>query len=72
MTSAGVSRAAERVSLACKALSAAANDLAVAQHRDGLPVDDTADALEAQIERVCALAEELGELAWNLTLARTG
>jgi hypothetical protein len=71
MTDPGISRAAERVSLACKALSAAANDLAVASRRDGLPVEGAAADLEAETERVCAMAEELGELAWKLTLART-
>ena len=39
MTNPGLSRAVERVSLACKALSAAGNDLAIASRRDGLPVE---------------------------------
>jgi hypothetical protein len=65
----GINRAAERVKLACKALSAAANDLAVASRRDGLDVDGAADNLAIETERVCEMAEELGELAWKLTLA---
>jgi hypothetical protein len=70
MTNPGLSRAAERVSLACKALAAASNDLAVASRRDGLPVEHIAGELEAERERLGEVAEELGELAWKLTLAR--
>jgi hypothetical protein len=69
VTDPGITRAAERVNLACKALSAAANDLAVAKLRDDLPVDHAVEELDAETERVCAMAEELGELAWKLTLA---
>lgn len=68
MADPGIRRAAERVSLACRALSAAANDLAIASSRDGLPVDDVAESVQAETERVCELAEELGKLAWKLTL----
>jgi pilus assembly protein TadC len=52
-------------------LSAAADDLAVARRRDGMPIDDAAQSVEAETERVCELAEELRKLAWELTLART-
>jgi hypothetical protein len=62
-----VSRASERVTLACKALSAAANDLRVAHARSGMSaVDDVADQVGAETERVCELAEELVKLARNL------
>jgi hypothetical protein len=70
MTNPGLSRAVERVSLACKALSAAGNDLAIASRRDGLPVEGVAGDLEVERERLCEMAEELGELAWKFTLAR--
>jgi Asp/Glu/hydantoin racemase len=66
MAEAGIDRGAERVTLACKALSAAADDLHLACRRDGVPVDDAAHALEAEAERVCELAEELGKLARKL------
>jgi hypothetical protein len=62
-----VSRAAERVTLACRALSAAATDLRVAHSRHGLrAVDKAADTLEAETERVCEMAEDLATLASNL------
>lgn len=69
MTDPQLMRAAQRVTLACKALSEAANDLRVAQRRDSrqleqeLEVDDAATSLEVETERVCQLAEELGGLA---------
>ena len=66
MTDAGITRGSQRVTLACKALSAAADDLHVAFRRDGMPVDATAHALEAEAERVCELAEELARLASRL------
>jgi hypothetical protein len=51
-------------------LSAASNDLFVARRTDGLPVDEAAEALEAETERVCEFADELASLARNLgTLA---
>jgi hypothetical protein len=56
---AGIERAAERLTLACRALSAAATDLSVAKRRDGAPVDDAAQELDIEIEHICALAEEL-------------
>jgi hypothetical protein len=62
-----VRRASERVTLACKALSAAANDLRVAHARSGMTVvDDVADQVGVETERVCELAEELAKLARNL------
>lgn len=57
--SAGIERAAERLTLACRALSGAANDLAVAKRRDGVPVEDAARELDVEIEHICALAEQL-------------
>jgi len=66
MAEAGVSRGSERVTLACRAMSAAAADLRVACVRDGVPpeaVEGAADALDEEAARVCELAEELGELA---------
>jgi hypothetical protein len=66
MKDAGIRRASERVTLACKALSAAADDLAVAARRDGLLVDETVRSLEVERERVCELAEELSNRARSL------
>ena len=49
MADAEVSRAAERVMLACKALAAAANDLRIAQAHTGMTaVDDAADLVGAE------------------------
>jgi hypothetical protein len=60
-------RAAERVALACRALSGAANDLRVAHAQNKMvAVDDAAQMLESEVERVCELAEELSSLAMNL------
>jgi hypothetical protein len=58
-----IDRAAERVALACRALSAAANDLRVARERDGATVGRAVEGLEAETERVCELAQELSGLA---------
>ena len=69
MTNPGLNRAVERVSLACNALSAAGNDLDIASRRDGLPVERVAGDLAAERERLCEMADELGKLAWKLTLA---
>ena len=67
MADAEVTRAAERVTLACRALAAAANDLRIAQAHIGVTaVDDAADMVGAETERVCELAEELAALAANL------
>ncbi len=67
MAEASVSRGSERVTLACRALAAAAHDLRIACRRDDMPaagaVEQAADALEEESVRVCELAEELGELA---------
>jgi hypothetical protein len=71
MRDAGIRRASERVALACKAMSAAADDLAVAARRDGLLVEETVQSLEVERERVCELAAELSNRARSLgTLAR--
>lgn len=65
-------RAAERVELACRALAAATNDLRVAHDRNKrVPVDNAADMAAAETERVCELAEELTQLAMNLTATAT-
>jgi hypothetical protein len=63
-----VRRAAERVSLACRALSTAASDLRVAKKRSGaMAVEDAADQLSAETERICELADELAKLGRELT-----
>jgi hypothetical protein len=67
-TDPGFSRGIERVNLACKVLSAAGDDLAVASRRDGPPAEGMAHDLEVERERLAAITEELGELAWKLTL----
>ncbi|HEY4427111.1 MAG TPA: hypothetical protein VGN08_02800 [Solirubrobacteraceae bacterium] len=65
-----VKRAAERVTLACRALSAAANDLRVAHKQtQASAVDDAAQSLEVETERVCQLAEELESFAMALSLS---
>jgi hypothetical protein len=67
MADAEVSHAAERVTLACRALSAAATDLRLAHSRHGVKaVDKAADTLESEMERVCEMAEEVAALAANL------
>jgi hypothetical protein len=66
MAEPGVSRGSERVTLACRAMSAAVGDLRIACRRDGMAgeaVEGAADALDEEAARVCELAEELGELA---------
>lgn len=71
MRDAGIRRASERVTLACKAMSAAADDLAIAAQRDGLLIEETVQSLEVERERVCELAAELSNRARSLgTLAR--
>jgi len=63
-----VQRAAERVTLACRALSTAANDLRVARKRCGsIAVEDAADQVALETERVCELADELARLGQELT-----
>ena len=59
-------RAAERVTLACRALAAAVDDLAVASRVNGTEGDARAQELEVERERVCALAEELTMRAVSL------
>lgn len=55
------------MTLACKALAAAATDLDVARQRGELSIDAaTADELKAEVERVCELASELERHAENL------
>jgi hypothetical protein len=71
LAEAGVQRGSERVALACRAMSAACADLRVACVRDGMPaeaVEGAADALDTEAERVCELAEELGQLAEALAI----
>jgi hypothetical protein len=68
MRDAGMIRAAERVDLACKALSAAVADLHVARDRDDAPVGDTVEKLNTEVERVCELAHELERCAERLGL----
>jgi len=64
-----VRRAAERVTLACRALSTAASDLRVAYKRDGaLAVDEVGEQVRGETERVCELADDLVKLANELTL----
>ena len=65
-----VKRAAERVTLACRALSAAANDLRVAHKRtNATAVGDAAHGVEVETERVCELAEELASFATALGIS---
>jgi len=67
MASADVKRAAERMRLACRAMSAAAADLRVARGRDETMMESAAPAeLAAQTERVCEMADELSALARQL------
>ena len=64
---ADVRRAAERVTLACRALAAAANDLRIAHMRSGAsPVDAAAEQVRLETERVCELADEVVKLARNI------
>jgi hypothetical protein len=66
MSNAGLVRAVERVALACRALSAAAGDLAVARRHGELPQAGTVEELNTEVERVCELAHELGRCAAHL------
>jgi hypothetical protein len=62
-----VARAAERVTLACTALSSAVNELRVAHTRNKTTVvESAARMVEAETERVCEMAEEVAKLASNL------
>ncbi len=67
MAEADVRRAAERVTLACRALTAAAKDLHVASARTAAPeLVDATDHVRAETERVCELAGELEKLGRGL------
>jgi hypothetical protein len=67
MAGADVRRAAERMRLACRAMSAAAADLQVARGRDEAMIESAApEELAAQTERVCEMADELSALARQL------
>jgi hypothetical protein len=71
-TDAEVRRAAERVTLACTALSSAVNELRVAHTRNRITViDDAAHMVAGETERVCEMAEEVAKLASNLRNAPT-
>jgi hypothetical protein len=60
-------RAVDRVWLACKALDAANSDLRVARELEPTTVDDdTAEALDNEVARVCQLADELAR-RWQLS-----
>ena len=64
-----VRRAAERIALACRALSTAASDLRIAYKRSGATaVDDVGEQVRGETERVCELADELAKLGKELTL----
>jgi hypothetical protein len=63
-----VRRAGERMTLACRALSAAAGDLRVAYIRTGMStVDDAGEHVRSETERVCELAEEIVKLGRSLS-----
>jgi hypothetical protein len=72
----GIRHASERVTLACRALAAAANELRVVHKQSGLTsVEDAADMVAVETERVCEMAEKLAKLATNLrtrTLSTAG
>lgn len=60
-------RAAERMTLACRALTAAAKDLHVAYARTSAPVLlDATHQVRTETERVCELAAELEKLGRGL------
>jgi capsule polysaccharide export protein KpsE/RkpR len=66
-----IHRAADRVSLACRALSEATTELRVAHRQSGMTLaDDAADQVSVETERVCELAGELQKLATNLATRR--
>jgi soluble P-type ATPase len=66
MRTSPIVRATERVSLACQALKAAANDVVIAQGSDNVPLQDAAQELAVEIERVCELADQLERCAANV------
>ena len=62
-----VRRAGERMTLACRALSAAAKDLQVAYLRSGAnAVEETVEQVRSETERVCELAEQVVKLGSSL------
>ena len=63
MADGDVDRAAERLRLACRALSAAARDLRVAKDRDAADVTVSTPEIEGEIERVHEMAEQLSEFS---------
>jgi hypothetical protein len=70
MRDAGLVRAVERVTLACRVLTAAAGDLAVARRHGEVPAAGTIEELNIEVEHVCELAHELSRCAETLdTLA---
>jgi hypothetical protein len=63
----GIRLASERVTLACRALAAAAEELRVVRDRTRMTsVEDAADMVAGETERVCEMAEELAKFATNL------
>jgi hypothetical protein len=68
MNGAGVVRATERVTVSCRALSAACSDLALALRGDEVSasMDETVRELETVVDRVGELAEQLERCAANL------
>ena len=66
MRTSPIVRATERVSLACQALKAAANDVVIAQGSNNAPLQDAAQELAVEIERVCELADQLERCAANV------
>jgi hypothetical protein len=78
-TTDAIRHASERVTLACRALAAASNELRVVRKRSGMtPVEEAADMVAAEAERVCEMADDLAKLAIKLgrqtlsTAARAG
>jgi hypothetical protein len=63
---AGVIRAIERLRLACKAASAASNDLLLAVRHEDAPVEGVAHELSVEVEHICELAEQLEECVSGL------
>jgi len=59
-------RATERVSLACRVLKAAANDVLIAGSNENESLEHAAQDLAVEIERVCELADQLERCAANV------
>ena len=66
MRTSPIIRATERVSLACQVLKAAANDVLIAQGSQNAPLQNAAQELAVEIERVCELADHLERCAANV------